>query len=87
VRAGSLPLERSAERFDLVVANISFRVLRDLRHELKGALAPRGAALLSGLLERDAPALIDELQMAGWRLLEERCEAEWSLLVVSTDRE
>ena len=83
VRLGSLPLGDSAPGpFDLIVANITFRVLSELEGELARALAPGGQALLSGVLEQDAPALLERLSGAGWRLLEQQNEAEWTLLAV-----
>jgi ribosomal protein L11 methyltransferase len=83
-RLGSLPLGGSAaEKFDLIVANISFRVLHELHPELRRALRPGGRALLSGVLEHDAPALIEALESAGWRLLTREIEAEWALLEVT----
>jgi ribosomal protein L11 methyltransferase len=82
-RLGSLPLDGAeSENFDLIVANISFRVLRELHPEVRKALRPGGRALLSGVLEHDAPALIDALESAGWRLLTCEIETEWALLEV-----
>jgi ribosomal protein L11 methyltransferase len=83
VRQGSLPLDPPAtETFDLIVANISFRVLCSLHAELRQALRPCGLALLSGVLGRDAPRLLDLLRSHGWRLIEQQDEADWSLLAV-----
>lgn len=83
-RLGSLPLGGAEpEQFDLIVANISFRVLGELHPELRRALQPGGRALLSGVLEQDAPALIEALESAGWRLLTREIEAEWALLEVT----
>ena len=84
VRQGSLPLDPpSRETFDLIVANISLRVLSSLHLELRQALRPRGLALLSGVLERDAPELLDLLRSHGWRLIGQQDEADWSLLEVA----
>jgi ribosomal protein L11 methyltransferase len=87
LRHGSLPLNQPSEPFDLVVANISYRVLSELHPELRRALRPGGLALLSGVLERDAPALLSQLRAAGWQVLEEDYEAEWSLLVLAPQGE
>ena len=86
VRQATLPLEAHDERVDLIAANISFRVLRDLADSLAGALAPNGLALLSGVLEVDAPALVEIMRAAGWTLIEQRCEAEWALLIAAPGR-
>jgi ribosomal protein L11 methyltransferase len=84
-RLGSLPLDQPLERrFDLVVANISLRVLSELYPEIGRVLRPGGRALLSGVLEADAPTLVRQLQTAGWRLLAQHDEAEWTLLSVAT---
>jgi ribosomal protein L11 methyltransferase len=84
-RLGSLPLERPAgPPFDLVVANISLRVLSELHPEIGRVLRPGGRALLSGVLEVDAPHLLQQVEAAGWRLVEQRDEAEWTLLSLAT---
>ena len=83
VRHGSLPHpEAPAGSADLVVANISLRVLSELHPQLRAVLRPGGAALLSGVLDQDAPALIGSLQAAGWRPIEWQVEADWALLAV-----
>jgi ribosomal protein L11 methyltransferase len=79
IREGSLPVG-PPERFDLVVANISFRVLSELHPLIRAALDPAGRALLSGVLERDATALLKLLEADGWRCQDAVYEAEWSLL-------
>jgi ribosomal protein L11 methyltransferase len=81
VEHGSLPLDPPPARpFDLVVANISFRVLHALHPEIRRVLAPGGRALFSGVLELDAPALIAEVEANGWKLVHREVEAEWALL-------
>jgi ribosomal protein L11 methylase PrmA len=40
-------------------------------------------ALLSGVLEQDAPELMDVLRGAGWQLVEQLNEADWTLLAVT----
>jgi ribosomal protein L11 methyltransferase len=86
VRLGSLPLDPpGAETFDLVVANISFRVLSELHPALRRDLRAGGVALLSGVLEQDAPRLLELLAAGGWRLVEQENEAEWALLAVAPE--
>lgn len=83
VRLGSLPDEGAPEgSFDLVVANISLRVLSALHPEIRRVLRPGGLALLSGVLERDADGLLGALRAAGWREVEHQREGDWELLVV-----
>jgi ribosomal protein L11 methyltransferase len=83
---GTLPHEAATGKsFDLTVANISLRVLRGIYPELRNALGRGGVALLSGLLEQDAPELLDVLRGAGWHFLEQLNEADWTLLVVTPE--
>ncbi len=51
--------------FDLVVANILEGPLLDLAPALAGALAPKGALLLSGFLAPQAPALVVRFEALG----------------------
>jgi ribosomal protein L11 methyltransferase len=69
--------------FHLAVANISLRVLRGLYPDLGRILNHGGIALLSGVLEQDAGELLDVLRGAGWQLLEQLNEADWTLLAVT----
>ena len=69
--------------FDLVVANISLRALQSLHPVIRRVLRPGGAAFLSGVLESDSGMFLDDLDAAGWQLIDQRNEAEWSLLVVA----
>jgi ribosomal protein L11 methyltransferase len=80
---GSLPHPLVSSRgVDLIVANISYRVLGELRAELRQALRSGGRALLSGVLERDAAGLLELLGQDGWRLADQRSEGDWTLLHV-----
>jgi ribosomal protein L11 methyltransferase len=69
--------------FDLAVANISLRALQSLQPAIRRVLRPGGAALLSGVLESDCGMFLDDLDATGWQLIDQRNEAEWSLLVVA----
>ncbi|MCC7104172.1 MAG: 50S ribosomal protein L11 methyltransferase [Chloroflexi bacterium] len=87
VEHGSLPDEREAlGPFDVVVANISFRVLSALRAEIASILKPDGVALLSGVLQEDAPRLMALLEEAGWSLAERHAEGDWIILAVLPPR-
>jgi ribosomal protein L11 methyltransferase len=83
VRLGTLPLPAADQTFDLIVANISLTVLRDMHDVIRRALRPAGVALFSGVLEADAPRLLHRATLAGWRPIEQRTEAEWTLLVMA----
>jgi ribosomal protein L11 methyltransferase len=83
VRLGTLPHPESIEgAFDLVLANISLRVLSALHPEIRRVLRPGGQALLSGVLEQDADGLLATLREAGWREVERRQDGDWALLIV-----
>lgn len=86
-RQGSLDRQaEQGERFDLVVANISLRVLLALEPELRATLRPDGLALLSGVLERDLPILLSSYQRVGWQVVGQEIEAEWALAACSPPR-
>ncbi len=67
--------------YDLVVANISYRVLSQLHPEIFRVLAPGGCAIMSGVLERDGPGLVDQLEAGGWEVTGRSQEADWLALV------
>jgi ribosomal protein L11 methyltransferase len=50
VRFTTLPLPRLRSRFALVVANLDYRTLRALSHDLTRAVAPKGRLVLTGML-------------------------------------
>jgi ribosomal protein L11 methyltransferase len=84
-RALAAPGERSAEAFDLVLANIQAEVLRELRAALIAHTAPGGALILSGLLTPQAQPLADEFAAAGMRLVHVRAstdDPQWSCAVL-----
>ena len=56
---------RRRPRFDLVLANIQRDVLETLAAGLRGALAPGGWLVLSGLLTADAAPVLAAYQQAG----------------------
>ncbi|MFN0072288.1 MAG: 50S ribosomal protein L11 methyltransferase [Chloroflexota bacterium] len=80
---GTLDTVRDRAPFDLVVANISFRVLSVLPAELHSVTKPRGRAILSGVLEDRADELIELWEHAGWRCLDRKHEADWAAIQFS----
>jgi ribosomal protein L11 methyltransferase len=71
----------STERqYDLVVANILAPVLARLAESLEALLVPRGALLLSGLLNSQADALIERYGRLGLRVSRRAEEGDWMLL-------
>lgn len=80
VRQGSLPLT-SAERFDLVLANIIARVLAELASELAMVLAPGGKLLASGIIA-DREVEVAEAFAAAGLTVERRVQSgDWVTLV------
>ncbi|OGO49347.1 MAG: hypothetical protein A2148_00105 [Chloroflexi bacterium RBG_16_68_14] len=75
--------ERPAARYDLVLANLSGRLVQELAQPLVAALRPGGAALLSGVIEEQEAACRDALEAAGGHVVESRAEEAWRLLIVT----
>ncbi len=78
--------EAEAGRYDLVLANLSGRIVRDLAAPLVASLAPGGVALVSGVIDEQEPACAEALVAAGGRVSERYAEDEWLLLVVTRRR-
>ena len=69
-------------RYDLVFANILARPLAAMASDLKGSLAPRGRAVLSGLLRRQEAMVLAPHRAQGLAL-ERRIVIEgWSTLII-----
>jgi ribosomal protein L11 methyltransferase len=67
--------------FDLVVANISAKVLMGLAEDLARCLAPGGVLIASGLLEERADEVAQRFLEAGLQVEERRQEEDWVALV------
>jgi len=72
----------AAGRYDLVLANLSSRLVQELAALLGEALRPGGAALVSGLIAEQEAACRSALEGSGGRVVESRSDGEWRLLVV-----
>ncbi|HET6281438.1 MAG TPA: 50S ribosomal protein L11 methyltransferase [Polyangia bacterium] len=66
--------------FDVVLANIQANVLLDLAPVFPGRLEPEAVVVLSGLLNTDAPAVLDSYQRLGFTLDGRMEEDEWVAL-------
>jgi len=78
--SGEEGLPGPAERFDLVVANIIFPVLRDLLSQLdklRPLLKPSASFVFSGVLSSQKQEFSECLEKAGLRLLSYRSEEAW----------
>jgi ribosomal protein L11 methyltransferase len=77
------PALRRARPFDLVLANILPGPLVALAPALRRALASGGVAVLSGLLDHQAPEVAAAYCAAGFRLVRPRRRAGWTALTVA----
>ena len=71
-----------AGRYDLVLANLSARIVRELAGDLLAALNEDGTALVSGIVAEQEESCVDALLKAGARVLEQRTDGDWRLLIV-----
>ena len=62
---------------DVVLANIISSVLVQLLPAIAAALAPGGAAILSGILDEERNAMLSVLATQGWRVTAEDSEDTW----------
>ena len=68
---------------DIVQANIISSVLLELLPTIASALAPKGRAILSGILREERPEMLDALLSAGWRVEREDIEEIWWTVAVA----
>jgi ribosomal protein L11 methyltransferase len=77
------PRLRARAPFDLILANILADPLCELARGTARHLAPGGAAVLSGLLDRQAGRVIEAHRRAGLRLRREITLGIWTTLVLA----
>ena len=82
----SHPLVRRRRPFDLILANILADPLIELAPALRRHLAPGGHAVLSGLLDRQAPAVIAAHGALGLQLRARIDQGPWTALVLTAPR-
>ena len=71
-----MPL-RSAERYDVVCANLMHDLLIAERARILNRLEPSGALVLAGILVDQFPAVEAAYRLEGWRFIRGRTEGEW----------
>ena len=76
------PTIRRSRPFDLILANILADPLIELAPALGAHLAPGGRVVLSGLLERQAEAIVAAHRRQGLRLLNQVQDGPWMALVL-----
>jgi ribosomal protein L11 methyltransferase len=79
-------LVRRRRPYDLILTNILADPLIELASALRAHLAPGGRAVLSGLLDRQAEAVLSAHRRQGLRLLDQAQEGPWMALVLGSGR-
>lgn len=82
VTTGSLDALHGREPFDVVLANITIRVLVDLHPQVARVLRPGAPAVLSGVLAERMDELVEALTAAGWTHVSTEHEGDWVALLV-----
>jgi ribosomal protein L11 methyltransferase len=80
------PAVRAARPYDLIFANILADPLCDMARDLARHLAPGGSAILSGLFDVQAAAVIDAHRAVGLRLRRGIQLERWTTLVLTAPR-
>ncbi len=81
---GTLPSPKApAQSFDLIVANISARVVTDMATHMVACAAPGGRIIASGIIEKSLPAVLESLRAAGATIEETFVDGDWVALVAS----
>jgi len=71
-----LPL-RSAERYDVVCANLLANLLIAERDRILARVKPGGVLVIAGILKREFVEVQTVYEAAGWQLIASRAEKEW----------
>jgi ribosomal protein L11 methyltransferase len=84
IAQGTLPSDLAPEGgFELVVANISAKVVTDLMPLLIGAMAPGGRFIASGIIQDRADEVVATLGRSGAKLQETLIDGDWVTLLAS----
>ncbi|MGB2695451.1 MAG: 50S ribosomal protein L11 methyltransferase [Dehalococcoidia bacterium] len=75
--------EPAAQRYDIILANLSSRLVRELSGRLVEALRPGGALVVSGLIAEHEAACVEALVDAGGRMVDVSSDGDWRLLIAS----
>ena len=82
VTRGSIP-RPGASGFDIVLANISAKVLTELASPLAQTLAPDGVLIASGVLEEQGASVAEAFRGAGLHVHEVQAMEDWAVIVAS----
>ena len=82
IRVSNEPLESIKERFSLILANLSFPLLKNLAEELRLHLFTDGWLVLSGLLAGETDELLSSLYTKGLELTHKEIKNDWACLIL-----
>jgi ribosomal protein L11 methyltransferase len=68
--------------YDLVMANIIAQVIVEITADIKKRMAPKGIALLSGIIQERKPDIMEALAASDLALVSEKIQGEWVAMVV-----
>ena len=81
---GTLPSPKApVGSFELVVANISARVIEDLAAHLVNSLAVGGTIVASGIIDKHVPGVVAALESCGATVDERLVDGDWVALIAS----
>ena len=80
IRLVTGPLECIRRRFDMVTANLDFRLLTQSVGHMKELIHRNGGLIISGILEEEAPEILHLFQRTGFHTEDERTLEEWTAL-------
>ena len=68
------------ERFDIISANILSEVILSLLDQIPAVLKPKGIFICSGIIEENAPAVLEKMESIGFHILEVRHLEGWTAI-------
>lgn len=80
------PALRAGQPYDLILANILPNTLIDLAPALRRAMLPGGVAILSGILNHQAPQVRAAFAATGFKAIGLRQREDWTILTLERDR-
>ena len=75
-------LSSIAQRFSIVVANLTAETILDLAELLDAKVAPRGFLILSGILTPKADMISRRFKSSGFKIGARKYEKEWATLLL-----
>jgi ribosomal protein L11 methyltransferase len=85
VALGTLPKDKAWRRnFDLVIANITARVIDELSEPLVSSLRPQGILIAGGIIEECLEGVSMRIEEAGARIIDILSDEEWRTIVAQS---